>query len=232
MPEDQSIVVTPSVESGNASLETEPTTPSADPTPAADPAPVTPTEPEELFELPDGRKVDAGTLSKEWKENFYPEYTRKSQELAQARTVTPPITTEPAKEPLEEWQPQSYAEIVQKAKEEMRADMIREQQEVQEQKTAVESAVVAQLTEVKTIDPQVNENALFQHALKYKFSDLRVAHQNMKDMSEMAKAVKQTTAKEIAKRSDPVSVTPGATGAKPNPASFNSARDFVRSLKE
>ena len=36
----------------------------------------------ELYELPDGRKVDASTLSKEWKENFYPEFTRRSQRLA------------------------------------------------------------------------------------------------------------------------------------------------------
>lgn len=38
---------------------------------------------ESLFELPDGRKVDASTLSKEWKENFYPEFTRRSQKLAE-----------------------------------------------------------------------------------------------------------------------------------------------------
>jgi hypothetical protein len=37
---------------------------------------------QELFELPDGRKVDGKTLSKEWKENFYPEFTRKSQQLS------------------------------------------------------------------------------------------------------------------------------------------------------
>jgi len=43
----------------------------------------TTSEPEkELFELPDGRKVDSSTLSKEWKENFYPEFTRRSQKLA------------------------------------------------------------------------------------------------------------------------------------------------------
>jgi hypothetical protein len=40
-------------------------------------------ETEELFELPDGRKVPAQELSKEWKENFYPEFTRRSQQLAE-----------------------------------------------------------------------------------------------------------------------------------------------------
>lgn len=38
---------------------------------------------QELYELPDGRKVPADQLSKEWKENFYPEFTRKSQRLSE-----------------------------------------------------------------------------------------------------------------------------------------------------
>ncbi len=38
-------------------------------------------ETEELFVLPDGRKVDSQTLSREWKENFYPEFSRRSNEL-------------------------------------------------------------------------------------------------------------------------------------------------------
>ena len=42
----------------------------------------------ELFELPDGRKVDSSTLSKEWKENFYPEFTRRSQKLADIERAT------------------------------------------------------------------------------------------------------------------------------------------------
>jgi len=40
---------------------------------------------QDTFELPDGRKVDASTLSKEWKDNFYPEFTRRSQELSKLR---------------------------------------------------------------------------------------------------------------------------------------------------
>ena len=42
-------------------------------------------ETKELFDLPDGRKVPAGELSKEWKENFYPEFTRRSQQLSEYR---------------------------------------------------------------------------------------------------------------------------------------------------
>ena len=48
-----------------------------------------PVEPKvELFELPDGRKVDGQTLAKEFKENFIPEFTRKSQELAELKKGT------------------------------------------------------------------------------------------------------------------------------------------------
>lgn len=62
-----------------------------DQAPAGTPAEQTPTEQsettksveEELFEMPDGKKVNAATLAKEWKENFYPEYTRKSQRLSE-----------------------------------------------------------------------------------------------------------------------------------------------------
>ena len=38
---------------------------------------------QELFELPDGRKVNAQDLSKEWKENFMPEFTKRSQRISQ-----------------------------------------------------------------------------------------------------------------------------------------------------
>lgn len=38
---------------------------------------------DELYELPNGEKVDAQTLSKKWKEEFYPEFTRRSQALAE-----------------------------------------------------------------------------------------------------------------------------------------------------
>ena len=226
---------------GSGSIEEEPIVEApiqepADPVaPADEPAePVTPTtEPteDELFELPDGRKVDAVTLSKEWKENFYPEYTRKSQELAQAKGGTAPVTT-PAPEPTDEWQPNSWAEVFQKAKEEIKADTIREQQEQETAQRTVEEAVVSQLSEIKTKDANVNENALFQHAMKYGFRDLRVAHQNMQDMSALAKNVQQTTAKNVAKRNDPVSGTSAPQGGVLNPTHFQSATDFLRALKQ
>lgn len=226
----ESMEVAPSADSGNVPAEA----PKEEPTEPVAPTvvPEKPTE-SELYELPDGRKVDAGTLSREWKENFYPDYTRKSQELAKTKTPEVPLQDNKPTNPLADptWVPKSYAELVDIAKNEMRADMENDKKVQEEARTALENEVSSQIDVLKKADPSLNENALFLHATKYQFRDLRAAHQNMKDMSELAKNVQQTTVKNIAKRADPVSATPGATGARSNPNHFSSATEYLRSIK-
>lgn len=225
---EESVEAVPSEESIMQDAPSEPTAPVVPPVEE----PTAPVEPEaELFELPDGRKVDAETLSKEWKENFYPDYTRKSQELAKAKT--PENLPEAPKNPFDnpDYVPKTYAEIVEAGKQAaLRTLEEREQQRI-EANQAIETAVETQLADVKKLDKGVDENALFLHATKYGFKDLKIAHQNMKDMSDMAKKVQKTTADNIAKRNDPVSIAPGANGAKSDPSHFATARDFLRSLK-
>lgn len=229
-----SIEVVSSEDGGNGMP---PGTPSPTPTPATPAEPteaVTPTENEEqLYELPDGRKVDGETLTREWKENFLPDYTRKSQALAaKENPVTNPQPTTP--NPLDDpnYVPTSYGEIARIAKEQALAEFeAREQAKIDQQKE-IEDMVVSQLAEIKKSDPTINENALFLHANKYGFRDLRQAHANMKDMSETMKKVKQTTATDIAKRADPVSVPVGSSsGGAPDASNFASAVDYLRSLK-
>lgn len=227
------MAVAPSEEQGNISVETEtpePTEPAETETPAEEVETETPAEPvAELFELPDGRKVDAQTLTKEWKENFLPDYTKKSQALAEKekQNITKPI--DPLADP--DYVPPTYATL----RDQIKADTIREIEEREtarvEQQRSLEQAVEQQLSEVKAIDSSVNETALFLHANKYGFRDLKVAHQNMRDMSEAIKTVKIQTAQDIAKRVDPVSTTPGATGVRPNPSQFSTAVDFLNALK-
>ena len=213
-------VETPSTETPEPVVPTEPTEPET----AAEPS----TPEVELFELPDGRKVDAETLSKEWKENFYPDYTRKSQALAAKETVTK--TETPSTDP--EWVPQSYEELLTVAEQRVFQKMEQKQREEVETRTRIENEVVTQLETLKKSDPTLNENALFLHANKYGFRDLAVAHQNMKDMNLLVKNTQEVTAKNIAKRADPVSVIPGGTGgAKPDPGAFSSAVEYMRSLK-
>ncbi len=235
MPTEETVEAPASPDNGNVPVDM-PETPA--PAPAAAPveaAPVATTEPEQ-FELPDGRKVDAVTLTKEWKENFLPEFTKKSQELARL-TNTPktgaPIITEadPLADP--EYAPKTYAELVKIAEERMLKTLDSRETAKAAERQAIETAVTEQLTAVKTIDKTVDENKLFLHATKYKFTDLRLAHQNMMDMAAATKAAKQDAAKNLAKRQDPVSVIPGASGGQPQAASnFANARDFLRGIQK
>jgi len=196
--------------------------------------PEQPAEPEvELFELPDGRKVDAETLTKEWKDNFAPEFTRRSQELADLKKGTITNDNKPTEKPYADpdWQPQTYAELIEIAKQEVKGDLIKEKEQEIEKEKAIETEVITQLAEIKKADPTLNENALFLHANKYGFRDLKLAHQNMKDMSDVIKKTQKVTADNITKRNDPVSVTPGATGARPDPSQFGNAIEYLRSLQ-
>lgn len=225
----ESVEVLPSEDNGNVPAEAPKAEPATPVTPTVEKKEETPAEPE-TFELPDGRKVDAETLSKEWKENFYPDYTRKSQELAKVKNPEPAQPINPVEDP--NWTPKSYSEIVQIAKQEMKNDLAKEAQAQVDARQSVENEVITQLSEVKKVDAGVNENALFLHATKYGFRDLRIAHQNMKDMAELAKNVQQTTAKNIAKRNDPVSASSGSgTSTLPNPSHFATAAEYLRSLK-
>jgi len=191
-----------------------------------------PTIEEQLFELPDGRKVDADTLQNEWKNNFLPDYTRKSQELATIKNGNSTSKEEEAQSLLADpdYVPESYLSLAEQIKAELRADLAREEKSRIEQQQAVENLVIEQLEGVKAIDPNVDENRLFLHANKYGFRDLKVAYENMKDMNQMVKTVQKTTAQNIAKRNDPVSVSPGAIGTRPDPSAFGSAVEYMRSL--
>lgn len=230
----ESIEVPADPDNGNVPADVPAVPPQEPAAVAAKAEPVTPTEPV-LYDLPDGRKVDAETLTKEWKENFLPEFTKKSQELAKLTTkdTIDPKITNPA-DPLSnpEYVPQSYAELVQIAKEQTLKEIEARDKAIIDQRLAIENAVNEQLNAVKTIDKNVDENKLFQHATKWGFKDLRLAHQNMTEMAKIAKDAQQQAAKNVLKRNDPVSVIPGASGGtKPDPSMFATARDYLRSLQ-
>jgi len=230
---EETIEVVPSEDNGNVPAEA-PSEPTETATPAEPMEPVQPTEPTapELFELPDGRKVDAETVAQEYK-NLLSDYTRKSQTLAELEKGKLPTSNEPAQKPYTDpnWQPQTWAEAIELAKQEAIQEFEGKEKAKAEQYQAIENQVASQLAEIKTTDPTLNENALFLHANKYGFKDLKLAHQNMKDMAETVKKVQTTTAANIAKRVDPVSVTPGASGQKLDPSQFSSAVEYLRALK-
>lgn len=214
-------------------VESEETTPNGEETPEETPAESTPASEPELFDLPDGRKVDAATLSQLWREDFYPEFTRRSQELAritQQQTPNPEETkTDPLKDP--NYIPPTYDELAAQIEARILSGMSERAAREAAARQAIEDQAVAQLAEVKKTDPNVNEGQLFQHAMKYGFTDLRVAHANMKDMFGAIKKAQTVTKENIQARVDPVSTKPGATGTNLDPDSFASSVDYLRALK-
>jgi hypothetical protein len=212
--------------------ETPEVTPSAEPEVVE--AEVTPETPvAELYDLPDGRKVDGATLAKEWKENFLPDYTRKSQELSRINQQNLPTETTPPNPYADpDYVPQTYQEIIDAAKAAAIAELKAEKDAEMNAHKALEDMVIAQLDEVKKLDPNVSEDKLFLHANKYGFRDLTHAYHNMKDMGQVVKTVQRQTVENINKRKDPVSVSQGApVGGSPDPSAFSSATEFLRSLQ-
>lgn len=230
------IEVAPSEDNGNISaMEMGPVTPSESTPTVETPAeiPVEPTVPEEkLFELPDGRKVDGETLAKEWKDNFLPEFTRKSQtlsEIEKAQNIKNP-PTDPYADP--NYIPKNYEELITEAENRTLAKIEAKQQEEIQRQQQVENEVASQLSTIKQTDKNLDENALFLHANKYGFRDLPTAYKNMKDMAALVKTTQQTVAKNITKRADPVSTTSSQpSGAKINPSHFQNAVDYMRAIK-
>lgn len=191
----------------------------------------------QLYDLPDGRKVDAATLAKEWKENFLPDYTRKSQRIAEYEK---PKDISNGGDDIPAWQkpdyvPGSYKELIEIAKQEAIADLSKAALEEEAQVKAVTEEVDRTLMELKASDPTLNEDALFQHAVKYGFRDLKAAHANMVDMRGVIKDTEQRVLKNLKTReSDPVAggSVPSDGSIDPNARSgFRSAQEFLSHIK-
>lgn len=204
--------------------------PASEPPKADAPAPeATKEEPKaepQLYPLPDGRMVDGETLAREWKSNFLPDYTRKSQELSRLTKAAPvqqPAPTAPAeqvpkwKDP--NWEPTTYAEVIEAAKLALKDEMAEEARQREETQNQINSWVDGQLAEIRKMEPNVSEDLLFQHANKYKFPDLIAAYNNMKDMSMVVKKTEQKVLQNVQKREEPIA-------AKPNVAAPSTGIDL------
>jgi len=218
-------------------------TPSTEETPAeetpVEPAPEEAPAEEVLYETPDGRQVNADTLQKEWKDNFLPEFTRKSQKLAEYEKGN--INSSPKDEPKwksPDYVPENYAEVIEIAKKEAIEDMQNSANVERERATAIQTAVETEVTTLKAKDPSLDENALYQHAVKYNFQNLTTAYANMKDMKSTAIDTEKKTLKNLKTREvDPISTgaggeAPDSSGYDPAEMSqFDGAADFLKHLK-
>lgn len=205
-----------------------------------DPEPEEVTTEEVLYETPDGRKVTADVLQKEWKENFLPEFTRKSQRLAEIDREKE-LNRSPKEEPA--WKdpnyvPQNYAEVIEIAKAAAIDQIQNDAKSEQNRIASIKKSVETELSGLKTKDPSLDENSLFQHANKYGFQSLTTTYANMKDMKKTAVDVEQRTIKNLKTRDvDPVSTGAGGeasddSGYDPNEMSqYDGAAEYLSHLK-
>lgn len=187
---------------GEAPVE-EPKAPEGESAPAPEPE-------AQLYELPDGRKVDAETLQREWSENFMPEFTRRSQRLAEIERGPQNQPLNSPQQELPKWKdpnyvPETYAEIIEIA-EQRALERVREEANKEVQRQAeLASMVDQQIAAIRAKDPKLDENALFQHANKYGFTDLSAAYENFSEMKRVALATEERVTKNLKTRAaDPV----------------------------
>lgn len=189
---------------------------------------------EQLVELPDGRKVNAEQAAQEYK-NLLSDYTRKSQKLATYESGNKNITNQETPAESKEWIPETWEDVLARAKEEVFNEMNNKTKAEQEHQEQLLTTVESQLNDIKQIDPTVNDTMLFAHATKYGFTNLVQAHSNMKDMHKTIEKVRQDTAKNIQKRNaEPINGTVNSGTTVDNEGyspSMGSALDFFKSLK-
>ena len=120
----------------------------------------TSTSEQELYELPDGRKVEASELSKEWKENFYPEFTRRSQELKVLQEEAKKWEESAQKEAVQAVSENEYLKDVDPNVREAIVQIVTpvienrlQQKDAEEQRRAQDEAFAARLEELKTKYP-------------------------------------------------------------------------------
>lgn len=193
VPSVETVVETPSVE-----------TPEVQVTPET---PVVETPVATLYDLPDGRKVTAEEVKIEY-ENLLKDYTQKSQKLSSYENIN-----KPKEEDVPEWKrpdyvPKSYAEVIEIA-EQRALDRIKQERNEEDARTKeVAQLVDSQIAEIKKTDAALDESALFAHANKFGFRDLKSAHVNMQAIKQAAIDAEQRTLKNLKARGiDPISVT-------------------------
>lgn len=180
----------------------------------------------QLYELPDGKKVDAETLAKEFSQNFYPEYTRKSQELSALKSKfnPQPENKEPIQAPWEtdpNWTAENYSDLAAPLKQQITREVW---EEIAKQAEAVEreeqertQAVQQEIDYIKSIDKDADPGKVMSHAAKFQFPSLVAAWQNLKTIDEAVKIAEERAVKNMTQRAaNPVGVPPASGNATPS----------------
>jgi hypothetical protein len=197
-------------------------------------AAATPSETEEVAaatsepttETEESTDTPADDFYKNQYENLQKDYTRKAQELAALKSKP----SEPKEQEPEwtkpDWQPKTWQEAIEAGKQAALREVapaLTEYQQTRQQRelsAQIQSAAEAEMTEIKTLDPKVDENAVYTHATKYGFANLKSAYQNLIDMRGLAKSEQQRVLKNLKIRNEePVGVS-GATSPEDDAPSY------------
>lgn len=191
-----------------------------------------------LFELPDGKKVDAQTLAKEWTENFYPEYTRKSQELASFKNKPQEQPKEAVKAPWEtdpNWTAENYndlaAPLTQKVAMQVWEEIAKQAEAQENAEKEKHEAVQREVDYIKSIDKDADPHKVMAHATKYQFPSLVNAWQNMKSMEDAVRLAEERAVKNLTNRSQaPVGSAAGAAPTSQIPEELRNASGYEKAL--
>ncbi len=189
--------------------------------------PVVETPAVELFKMPDGRELTGAQVKEEY-EKLLPEFTIKSQRLAEIERAKNDADVPEWKR--EGYTPKSYAEIIEIATKQAAEDIARKSEAEAAEHARVAAQVDAQVTALKARDPKLDENALFAHANKYGFRDLNMAYENMAAMKGVEIATEQRLKP---KKIDPIATGGGnGGGSAPRYSPAGSAVEFMKQIRK
>ena len=203
----------------------------------SEPAEVTPAVSEPVTETKEDTETPADDFYKNQYENLQKDYTRKSQRLAELEKTKSEPEPEVPEWTKPDWQPKTWQEAIEAGKQAALREVapaLTEYQQARQQReltSQIQTAAEAEMTEIKALDPKVNEDDVYTHATKYGFPNLKAAYQNLIDMRGLEKTVQQKVLKNLKIRNeDPVGVS-GATSAEDDTPTYQeiSAHRSIRS---
>lgn len=194
------------------------------------------------FTLPDGRVVDGEGVLREYK-YLLSDYTKKSTKLKEyeknitaINSTQTPTYEKPWQDP--NWVPQTYAELIEASVQAAKDAEAAKEAAYEEEERQINEYIDSQLSELKKVEPNLNEDLLFQHATKYGFQDLQAAYQNMKDFNVTISKVREQAVKEIQQRkTEPVAGIPSGTPTTSTGVDmgisqrFGSAIEYLQALR-
>lgn len=171
-----------------------------------------------LVKLPDGRLVTGEAAVEEYK-LLQAAHTKATQQLAELNRSKEPEAVKPWQQ--EGYEPQSWDEVFNQAKEAAIAEIEARQSQKATQEQQAQATLDIEINAIKAIDPNLNENAVLEFANKrandlgLKYPNFTVAYQDYK-MFNKAETLAEKRAIENRKQREQDPINAGASGGASN----------------